>query len=113
MLTIRQQQQTLDVEAARANECLTKLSRPAPRASTRRLADTGDETGAGEANRDETGAGGADGGADETEGGADDSLDEAARNEGEYLRRRLRDELGREPTEAELNEWLRQHTEGY
>lgn len=25
----------------------------------------------------------------------------------------LRDELGREPTEEELDEWLRQHTEGY
>jgi hypothetical protein len=25
----------------------------------------------------------------------------------------LRAELGREPTEAELDEWLRRHTEGY
>jgi hypothetical protein len=25
----------------------------------------------------------------------------------------LRQELGREPTEEELDEWLRQHTEGY
>lgn len=55
----------------------------------------------------EGGAGGADG------GGAAGSLDEAARGEREYLRGRLRDELGREPTDAELNEWLRQHTEGY
>ncbi|MDQ1522886.1 MAG: hypothetical protein QOE47_810, partial [Pyrinomonadaceae bacterium] len=29
------------------------------------------------------------------------------------LRGRLRDELGREPTDEELNEWLREHTEGY
>ena len=45
--------------------------------------------------------------------GAGDSLDDAARGERDYLRQRLRDELGREPTDAELNEWLRQHTEGY
>ena len=57
------------------------------------------------------GAGGA--GEDDADKGSDDSLDEAARNEGEYLRGRLRDELGREPTEAELDQWLRQHTEGY
>ncbi len=41
------------------------------------------------------------------------ALEDAARAEEEYLRRRLRDELKREPTEQELNEWLRQHTEGY
>jgi hypothetical protein len=44
---------------------------------------------------------------------ADDSLDDAARVEQDYLRQRLRDELGREPTDEELNEWLREHTEGY
>ena len=44
---------------------------------------------------------------------ADAGLEDAARNEHEYLRRRLRDELKREPTEEELNEWLRQHTEGH
>lgn len=70
----------------------------APRPATRRLA------GPGEATADA---------ADDPDDGADDSLDEAARTEGEYLRGRLRAELGREPTEAELNEWLRQHTEGY
>src|SRR5215213_642326 len=43
----------------------------------------------------------------------DDSLDEAAKDEREYVRRRLREELKREPTEQELDEWLRQHTEGY
>jgi hypothetical protein len=46
-------------------------------------------------------------------GGSDDSLDDAARREQDYLRQRLRDELGREPSEDELNEWLREHTEGY
>ena len=49
--------------------------------------------------------------------GPDDSggepLDDAARGEREYVRRRLREELQREPTEGELDEWLRQHTEGY
>jgi hypothetical protein len=53
-------------------------------------------------------------GDDNTDGdGASDSLDDAARGERDYLRQRLRDDLGREPTDAELNEWLRQHTEGY
>jgi predicted transcriptional regulator len=42
-----------------------------------------------------------------------DSLADAVRDEHEYLVKRLRDELQREPTEAELDEWLRQHTEGY
>ena len=40
-------------------------------------------------------------------------LTEVAEKEHNYLHQRLRDELGREPTEDELNEWLRQHTEGY
>ncbi len=40
-------------------------------------------------------------------------LNEVAKNEHEYLHERLRQELGREPTEEELDEWLRQHTEGY
>jgi hypothetical protein len=43
----------------------------------------------------------------------DASLDEAASREQDYLRGRLRDELGREPTDEELNDWLREHTEGY
>ncbi|HEV2706806.1 MAG TPA: hypothetical protein VGV59_12835 [Pyrinomonadaceae bacterium] len=43
----------------------------------------------------------------------DTSLEDAARGEREYVRERLRGELGREPTEEELNEWLREHTEGY
>lgn len=40
-------------------------------------------------------------------------LSAIAESEHDYLHHRLRDELGREPTEDELNEWLRQHTEGY
>lgn len=43
----------------------------------------------------------------------DASLDEAAETEREYVRRRLRDESGREPSEEEVDEWLRRHTEGY
>jgi hypothetical protein len=45
--------------------------------------------------------------------GAGGTLDEVARREREDMRPRLRDELGREPTEEELDEWLRRHTEGY
>jgi hypothetical protein len=40
-------------------------------------------------------------------------LKDLAETEHEYLHERLREELAREPTEEELNEWLRQHTEGY
>ena len=43
----------------------------------------------------------------------DSDLERVAENEHEYLHQRLSEELGREPTEEELNEWLRQHTEGY
>jgi hypothetical protein len=42
-----------------------------------------------------------------------DELEQVAETEHEYLHQRLREELGREPTEEELDEWLRQHTEGY
>ena len=42
-----------------------------------------------------------------------EGLTEVAQTEHEYLHERLRQELGREPTEEELDEWLRQHTEGY
>ncbi|MBC7911165.1 MAG: hypothetical protein H7Y30_11725 [Pyrinomonadaceae bacterium] len=45
---------------------------------------------------------------------ADDAtLDEVVREEREYVRSRLREELQREPTEEEVDEWLRRHTEGY
>jgi len=40
-------------------------------------------------------------------------LENAARAEHEFLHQRLREQLGREATEEELDEWLRQHTEGY
>ncbi len=43
----------------------------------------------------------------------DNSLENLVRQEREDARRRLRGELKREPTEEELDEWLRQHTEGY
>jgi hypothetical protein len=48
-------------------------------------------------------------------GPADESpeLEDIAQGEHQYLHERLRAELGREPTEEELDEWLRQHTEGY
>jgi hypothetical protein len=51
-----------------------------------------------------------DGGGDE---GVHDSLEDAVRDEREYARERLREELKRDPTEDEINEWLRQQTEGY
>ena len=44
---------------------------------------------------------------------SDGELEEVAQTEHEYLHERLREELGREPTEEELDEWLRRHTEGY
>ena len=40
-------------------------------------------------------------------------LENAARAEQEFLQQRLREELGREASAEELDEWLRQHTEGY
>ncbi|HYN86516.1 MAG TPA: hypothetical protein VER32_14805 [Pyrinomonadaceae bacterium] len=45
--------------------------------------------------------------------GADDSLEDAAEHELDDLRESLRGELGREPSEDELSDWLRRHTEGY
>jgi hypothetical protein len=49
----------------------------------------------------------------DVEDDSDAKLAGVARTEHEYLHQRLRDELGREPSEEELDEWLRQHTEGY
>ena len=46
-------------------------------------------------------------------GGGDASLEEIAEREREYLRGRLRDEWRRDPTEEELDEWLREHTEAH
>ena len=45
--------------------------------------------------------------------GADNSLEDAVRDEHDYARTRLREELKRDPTEDEINEWLRRQTEGY
>jgi hypothetical protein len=45
--------------------------------------------------------------------GSNEQLEDVAKTEHEYLHQRLRDDLGREPSEEELDEWLRQHTEGY
>jgi hypothetical protein len=42
-----------------------------------------------------------------------DKLEDVAETEHQYLHERLHAELGRDPTEAELDEWLRRHTEGY
>jgi hypothetical protein len=50
---------------------------------------------------------------DEAPAEGDASLEEAAEDERDYVRRRLHDELGREPSEEEVDEWLRRHTEGY
>lgn len=47
----------------------------------------------------------------ETNGG--DTLADAARDEREVAAGRLRDELSRDPTDEEIDEWLRHHTEGY
>lgn len=47
------------------------------------------------------------------EGAESRRLEDIAESEHEYLHQRLREDLGREPTEEELDEWLRQHTEGY
>jgi hypothetical protein len=43
----------------------------------------------------------------------DSDLEQTVQEEYEYLRNRLHEELGREPTQEELDEWLRRHTEAY
>ncbi len=50
--------------------------------------------------------------ADATTGGGE-SLEDAARDEREVARARLREELGHDPGDEEIDEWLRRHTEGY
>ena len=40
-------------------------------------------------------------------------LSDAVNGEQDFLRTRLTEELGREPTQEELDEWLREHTESY
>jgi len=43
----------------------------------------------------------------------EEGLGDAVRAEQAFVRQRLRAELGREPTAEEMNEWLREQTEGY
>ena len=40
-------------------------------------------------------------------------LSETAEQEQQFLKDRLTEELGREPTTEEMDEWLREHTESY
>jgi hypothetical protein len=47
----------------------------------------------------------------DTAGG--ETLADAARDEREVAASRLREELNRDPTDAEIDEWLQRHTEGY
>ena len=46
-------------------------------------------------------------------GGGGETLADAARDGREVAAARLREELGRDPGEEEIDEWLRRHTEGY
>jgi hypothetical protein len=43
----------------------------------------------------------------------DDQLSEAVQEEDSFVRDKLKEELGREPTAEEIDEWLREHTESY
>lgn len=54
-------------------------------------------------------------GTDAKQSGESDSNDltEVARDEQAFVRQTLEQKLGREPTEDEVNEWLREHTESY
>ena len=47
----------------------------------------------------------------ETDG--DDSLQDLSREQRDIARERLTRELGRDPSEDEIDDWLRHHTEGY
>jgi hypothetical protein len=51
----------------------------------------------------------------EDESGArrDDSLQDLAREQRDLARERLSGELGRDPDEDEIDDWLRRQTEGY
>ena len=42
-----------------------------------------------------------------------DTLADAARDGREVAASRLRDELNRDPTDDEIDQWLQRHTEGY
>jgi DNA-directed RNA polymerase specialized sigma subunit len=51
--------------------------------------------------------------AKQSEESPSNELTEVAREEQEFVRQTLQQKLGREPTENEVNEWLREHTESY
>jgi DNA-directed RNA polymerase specialized sigma subunit len=50
---------------------------------------------------------------EETGARGDDSLQDLAREQRDLARERLTQELGREPAEDEIDDWLRRQTEGY
>ncbi len=43
----------------------------------------------------------------------ENDLSEAVREEESFVREKLKEELNREPTKEEIDEWLREHTESY
>ena len=55
----------------------------------------------------------ADTGNESTDDAGDDSLQDLVRDERELARERATHELGREPNEDEIDDWLRRQTEGY
>jgi len=50
---------------------------------------------------------------DDSPSDASNDLVSIATDERDFVRETLRAELGRDPSEEELNEWLREHTESY
>jgi len=44
---------------------------------------------------------------------SNDDLTDVARDEREFVKQNLEEKLGREPSEDEVNDWLREHTESY
>ena len=50
---------------------------------------------------------------DDSPADSSNDLGSIASDEREFVRETLREELGHDPSEEELNEWLREHTESY
>ena len=50
---------------------------------------------------------------EDRDAGGDDSLQDLAREQRDVARERLTRELGHDPTEDEIDDWLRRQTEGY
>jgi hypothetical protein len=50
---------------------------------------------------------------EERDAGGDDSLQDLSREQRDLARARLSGELGRDPNEDEIDDWLRRQTEGY